>query len=103
MEIIIKPLKESLIKPFIFDFSCGPLSKVKLYVHDLDKKNNDNKPGPILQSIVSPTADPVVTSSITALSNTFVEIGHEIISSVLLLLLIQEGLLSVTSESMSTK
>ena len=50
------------------------------------------------------TADPGVTSLILALSNTFVEIDHEIISTVILLLpLIQEGLLSVTSESMCTK
>ena len=41
----------------------------------------------------SPTADSVVASSIPAGSHTFVEIDHEIISTViLLLLLIQEGL-----------
>ena len=38
------------------------------------------------------TADPGVTSSIPAPSRTFVEIDHEIISTVILLLLIQEGL-----------
>ena len=49
-------------------------------------------------------ADPGVTRLIPAQSHTFVEIDHEIISTAILLLpLIQEGLLSVTSESMCTK
>ena len=49
------------------------------------------------------TADPGVASSIPVRSHTFVEIDHEIISTVILLLqLIQERLLSVTSESMCT-
>ena len=51
------------------------------------------------------TADPGVASSIPARSHTFVEIDHEIISTVILLpsaVFIQEGLLSVTSESMCT-
>ena len=47
------------------------------------------------------TADPGVASSIRARSHTFVEIDHEIISTVISSLpLIQEGLLSVTSKSM---
>ena len=47
------------------------------------------------------TADPGVPSLIPALSHTFAEIDHEIISMVILLLLqIQEGLFSVTSQSM---
>ena len=46
------------------------------------------------------TADPGVASSIPVRSHTFVEIDHEIISTVILF--IQEGLLSVTSESMCT-
>ena len=46
------------------------------------------------------TADPGVASSIPVRSHTFVEIDHEMISTVILL--IQEGLLSVTSESMCT-
>ena len=54
--------------------------------------------------LVSPTADPGVPSMTWARSKyicTFVVIGHEIISMVILLLpLIQEGLLSVKSESM---
>ena len=44
------------------------------------------------------TADPVVASLTQGWSHTFVEIDHEIISTVILLLwLIQEGLLSVKS------
>ena len=46
------------------------------------------------------TADSGVASSVPARSHTFVEIDHEIISTVILLP--QEGLLSVTSESMCT-
>ena len=50
------------------------------------------------------TADPGVVSLIPAGFYTFVEIDHEIISmAILSLLLIQEGLLPVTSESMHTK
>ena len=50
------------------------------------------------------TADPGVASLIPAWSYTFMEIDHEIISMIIFLLpLIQEGLLSVTSESMCTK
>ena len=61
-------------------------------------------PGPIAQSGASPTAYQGVASSIPAWSHTIVEIDHEIISMVILLLpRIQEGLLSVTSESMCTK
>ena len=52
------------------------------------------------------TADLGVASSIPARSHTFVEIDHEILSTVILLpsteWFIQEGLLSVTSESMCT-
>ena len=60
--------------------------------------------GPIAQSLVSQTADPGITRSIPARSYALVEIDHEIISLVILLLqLIQEGLLSVRSESMCTK
>ena len=61
-------------------------------------------PGPVVQSVVRLTADPGVTSSISAWFNTFVEIDHENVSMVILLLtLIEEGLLSVTSESMCKK
>ena len=55
--------------------------------------------GPVAQSVASLTADPGVACSILFPSLTFVEIDHEIISMVILLLpLIQDGLLSVTSE-----
>ena len=61
-------------------------------------------PGPVVQSVASPIAGPGIMSSIPAGSYTFVKIDYEIFSTViLLLLLIQEGLLSVTSESMCTK
>ena len=59
------------------------------------------KPHEVVLSVVMPTADPGVVSLIPTQSHTFIEIDHEIISTViLLLLLIQEGLLSVTKESM---
>ena len=59
---------------------------------------------PLAQSVEYLTADPGVPSSIPALSNSFLVIDHEMISTViLLLLLIQEGLFSVTSESMCMK
>ena len=51
-----------------------------------------------MQSVGRPTADPGVKSLILAWSHTFVEIDNEIISTVILLQLIQEGLLSITSE-----
>ena len=54
--------------------------------------------GPVAQLVASPTADPGVASSIPAWSFIFVEIDHEIILTVTLLLpLIQEAILSVTS------
>ena len=56
-----------------------------------------------MQSLVSQIADQGVVSSIQARSHTFVVIDHEIFSMVILLLLIQEGVLSVTSESMCTE
>ena len=50
------------------------------------------------------TADPGVASSISARSHTFVEIDHEIIPTVIVFLrLIQEGMLSVTRDSMCMK
>ena len=59
--------------------------------------------GSIAQSVASLTVDPWVPSSIPVWSHTFVEIDHEIISMVILLLtLIQEGFLSVTSKSIHT-
>ena len=57
-------------------------------------------PGPVAQLVASPIADPRVVSSIPAWSYTFVDVNYEIFSMViLLLLLIQEGLMSVTSLS----
>ena len=57
-----------------------------------------------MQPVASVTTDPGVASSIPVQSHTLVEIDHEIISTVILLLpLIQDGLLSVTSESMCMK
>ena len=62
------------------------------------------EPGPLALSVTGLTAGPGTASSIPARSHTFVEIGYEIISSVVLLLpLIQEKLLSATSESMYEK
>ena len=56
------------------------------------------------RSTVGPTADPEDASSIPAQSYISVEIDHEIISMVILLLpSIQEGLLSVTSQRMCMK
>ena len=53
---------------------------------------------------MSLSASPGVASLIPVRSHTFVEIDHEITSTVILLLpVIQEGLLSVTSKSMCTK
>ena len=58
----------------------------------------------IAQSVTILTAYPGVGSLIPARSRTYAEIDHEIISTAMLLLpLIQEGLLSVTSESMCMK
>ena len=57
-----------------------------------------------MQSVASPIEDPGVMSSIRALSHTFVEIDCERFSTVILLLpLICEGLVSVTSKSMCTE
>ena len=61
-------------------------------------------PGQAAHSIVSRIADTGVVSWIPAQPHTFIEIVHETFSTVILLLaLIQEGLLSVTRESMCTK
>ena len=50
------------------------------------------QPGSLGQSVASLTVNPVVASSIPARSITFVEIDHEIISTVILLLpLIKKG------------
>ena len=49
--------------------------------------------GPVVQSVASLIADPGVRSLILAWSHNFVEINHEIFSTVILLL---QGLFSVT-------
>ena len=66
--------------------------------------------GPVAQSVTYMaadtclTADPGVANSIQAQSLTFVEIDHEVfLGPFSFLPLIQEGLLSVTSESICTK
>ena len=59
--------------------------------------------GPVAQSEASLNADLRVVSSIQAQSHTFLETDHEIISTVLLLPLIQDELLSVTSKPICTK
>ena len=57
-------------------------------------------PDTIAQSVASLVVDPGVVSLILALSHTFVEIDREIFSTVIILLpMVQEVLLSVTSES----
>ena len=62
-----------------------------------------NTPGFLAQSVASPTADPGIAGSILAWSHTFVVIDHEIICTVILHLpLVQEGLLSLTSNSLCT-
>ena len=56
-----------------------------------------------MQSLKCLIADPEVVSLIPAPSHTFVETDHEIFSMVILLPLIQEVLVSVSSESICTK
>ena len=62
----------------------GPILDVKIYQHQ-------NSPGRVTHSVTclatdaSLTADPGVASSIPAQSNTYVEIDHKIISTVILL------------------
>ena len=57
-------------------------------------------PSPVAQSVAKskPPADPGVASSIPVWHHTQVEIDHEIISTVILLPLIHEGLVSVMHE-----
>ena len=49
-------------------------------------KIQNGQPDPVAQSVGSLTADPGVTSSVRAWSHTFMEIDHEIISTVNLLI-----------------
>ena len=63
--------------------------------------------GRVAQSVTCLATDPGVASTIPARSHTFVEIDHEIISTIILLPSAESfkkaGLLSVTSESMCMK
>ena len=62
------------------------------------------KQGPLAQLVTHLVADPGVLNLIFTQIHIFVEIDHEIISIVILLLqLFQERVLAVTSESMCTK
>ena len=90
----IQPMTFKYIQPMTFkDIQPG-------YQGTLYFTAENNSPGPIAQ----PTADSGVVSLIPALSHSFMEIDQEIISTVILLLsLIQEGLMSVTSKSMCKK
>ena len=64
-----------------------------------------SQPDSVVQSIVSLIADPEVVSLIPAWPITFTEMDfdREIFSTVILFRRIQEGLLSVTCESMCTE
>ena len=60
--------------------------------------------GPVAQSVASLIADLGFMSSIPAQPSTFMKIDNEIFCmDIFLLPLVQEGLLSVTSESMCTE
>ena len=62
------------------------------------------EPGGVTQSVTCLTADPEVTSLFQARSYTFVEIDHEIISTVILLPSADaRRVAAVTSEGMCTK
>ena len=60
-------------------------------------------PGPVAQQVVSLVADQGVISLIPVQPHSFVEIDHEIFSTDILLVLIPEGLLSVTNRSWCTE
>ena len=64
---------------------------------------NDILQGPVGQSITSPAADPGVGSLIQARFHIFVEIDHEMIYMVILLLPLIGDWLSVTSENLCLK
>ena len=55
-------------------------------------KNRILIPGPVAQSVLTPTADTEIANLISARSHTLVEIDHEIISTAILLFpMIQDG------------
>ena len=69
----------------------GNVDPIKLRPYRTTLNNKKNPTGPVAQSVMclatdaSLTADPGVASSTPARSHTFVEIDHEIISTVILL------------------
>ena len=70
----------------------------------LQKQKADDMTGCVAYSVLSLIVDPGVVSLISARPYTYMEIHHEMFSTIiLLLLLIQEGLLSVTRKSMYIK
>ena len=75
----------------VFSHMMNPFVNNVIVLPDWQKIKPDT-PGPIAQSVASP-----------AWPHTFMDIDHEIFSTVILLPLIQEELLSVTSESMCTE
>ena len=91
-------------------FPWGQRVKGDFWAYTISTKTLCTGPGRVAQSVTCLatdeclTLDPGVASSIPSRYHTFVEIDHEIISTVILLPSadIQEGLLSVTSESMCT-
>ena len=93
-----------------FDESLAWCLKTLLIFSKYFSSNNYFSPGRVAQSVTclatdaSLTADPGFASLIPARSHTFVELDHEIFygHSPPIRWIIQEGLLSVTSESMCT-
>ena len=63
-----------------------------------------NLPGPVAQLVTCPITDPGIVHFIPVRPHSFLEVGHKICSMVILLLpLIQEELLYVSSASMCTE
>ena len=64
------------------------------------KKENKQRPGPLARSDACPPGNQTFTGSIPGPAHSFVEIGHEIISTAIILSLplIQVGQLSVAGE-----
>ena len=103
----------SVLPPNYNILSCLTLTKNKMvrYIQLVfwpktikRQQKNHPWPNPISQSVASSFADPGFVSLIPARPLTLMEIYHGIFSTVILLLrLIQEGLLSVTSKSFCTE
>ena len=79
------------------------MSRIQTFLH-WGRNNDETQPWNlscrVVQPVTSLNADLGVSSLIPAQSHTFVEIDHEILfTAIILLPLIQEGLLLVTSES----